>query len=134
MRLNRWKLIFKVLKLKDVFAPGRKLEMILLLYQSCIKGFNWPRITLALVCNQLRLDTFSIFLEALSVSCILDLIMCILNHQSDDLTCFTHYLSLAIFVAIYTLLGRDDICHKYYKQRLCKIITTRVKFHFVDML
>ena len=29
--------------------------------------------------------------------------------------------------------GRDDICHKHHKQRLCKIITTRVKFYFVDV-
>ena len=28
---------------------------------------------------------------------------------------------------------RDDICHKHHKQRLCKIITTRVKFYFVDV-
>ena len=27
---------------------------------------------------------------------------------------------------------RDDICHKHHKQRLCKIITTRVKFYFVE--
>ena len=24
---------------------------------------------------------------------------------------------------------RRDICHKHHKQRLCKIISTRVKFH-----
>ena len=29
--------------------------------------------------------------------------------------------------------SRDDICHKHHKQRLCKIITTRVKFYFVDV-
>ena len=29
--------------------------------------------------------------------------------------------------------GRDHICHKQYKQRLCKIIITRVKVHFVDV-
>ena len=28
---------------------------------------------------------------------------------------------------------RDDICHKQHKQRLCKIITTQVKFYFVDV-
>ena len=28
---------------------------------------------------------------------------------------------------------RDDICHKHHKQRLCKIITFRVKFYFVDV-
>ena len=28
---------------------------------------------------------------------------------------------------------RDHICHKQYKQRLCKIIITRVKVHFVDV-
>ena len=28
---------------------------------------------------------------------------------------------------------RDDICHKHHKQRLCKIIITRVKVHFVDV-
>ena len=26
--------------------------------------------------------------------------------------------------------GRRDFCHKYHKQCLCKIISTRVKFHF----
>ena len=31
-------------------------------------------------------------------------------------------------------LGRHDICHKHQKQRLCKIISTRVKFHFVSVL
>ena len=31
------------------------------------------------------------------------------------------------------ILGRDHICHKQYKQRLCKIIITRVKVHFVDV-
>ena len=30
-------------------------------------------------------------------------------------------------------MGRDDICHKHHKQRLYKIITTRVKFYFVDV-
>ena len=29
--------------------------------------------------------------------------------------------------------NRDDISHKHHKQRLCKIITTRVKFYFVDV-
>ena len=29
--------------------------------------------------------------------------------------------------------GRRDICHKHHKQRLCKIISTRVKFHFVSV-
>ena len=29
--------------------------------------------------------------------------------------------------------NRDHICHKQYKQRLCKIIITRVKVHFVDV-
>ena len=29
--------------------------------------------------------------------------------------------------------ARDHICHKQYKQRLCKIIITRVKVHFVDV-
>ena len=29
---------------------------------------------------------------------------------------------------------RHDICHKHHKQRLCKIISTRVKFQFVNML
>ena len=28
---------------------------------------------------------------------------------------------------------RDDICHKHHKQRLCKIIITQVKVHFVDV-
>ena len=28
---------------------------------------------------------------------------------------------------------RDDICHKHHKQRLCKIIITRVKVHFGDV-
>ena len=28
---------------------------------------------------------------------------------------------------------RDHICHKQYKQRLCKIIITQVKVHFVDV-
>ena len=30
-------------------------------------------------------------------------------------------------------MPRDDICHKHHKQRLCKIITTRLKFYFVDV-
>ena len=30
-------------------------------------------------------------------------------------------------------MARDHICHKQYKQRLCKIIITRVKVHFVDV-
>ena len=29
---------------------------------------------------------------------------------------------------------RRDICHKHHKQRLCRIIRTRVKFHFVNVL
>ena len=29
--------------------------------------------------------------------------------------------------------GRVDICHKHHKQRLCKIVITRVKVHFVDV-
>ena len=29
---------------------------------------------------------------------------------------------------------RRDICHKHHKQRLCKIIITRVKLHFVKVL
>ena len=29
---------------------------------------------------------------------------------------------------------RHDICHKHHKQRLCKIISTRVKFHFLNRL
>ena len=29
---------------------------------------------------------------------------------------------------------RREICHKHHKQRLCKIISTRVKFHFVSVL
>ena len=29
---------------------------------------------------------------------------------------------------------RHDICHKHHKQRLCKIISTQVKFHFVNAL
>ena len=29
---------------------------------------------------------------------------------------------------------RHDICHKHHKQRLCKIISTRVKLHFVKVL
>ena len=31
-------------------------------------------------------------------------------------------------------LFRHDICHKHHKQRLCKIISTRVKFHFGNVL
>ena len=120
------KLIFLSFKVERCFCTREEVGNDFASVSKLHQRFQLTTITLALVCNQLRLDTFSIFLEALSVSCILDLIMCILNHQSDDLTCFTHYLSLAIFVAIYTLLGRDDICHKYYKQRLCKIITTWV--------
>ena len=27
-----------------------------------------------------------------------------------------------------------EICHKHHKQRLCKIISTRVKFYFVSVL
>ena len=30
--------------------------------------------------------------------------------------------------------GRRDFCHKHHKQCLCKIISTRVKFHFVNVL
>ena len=37
------------------------------------------------------------------------------------------------FVALYDHMSRDHICHKQYKQRLCKIIITRVKVHFVDV-
>ena len=33
--------------------------------------------------------------------------MCIFNHQSDDLTCFTHYLSLTKNVCIW----EDQIVH-----------------------
>ena len=29
---------------------------------------------------------------------------------------------------------RHDICHKHHKQRLCKIISVWVKFHFVNVL
>ena len=29
--------------------------------------------------------------------------------------------------------SRDHICHKHHKQRLCKIIITRVKVHFVNV-
>ena len=29
---------------------------------------------------------------------------------------------------------RRDICHKHHKQRLCKIISTWVKFYFVNVL
>ena len=28
---------------------------------------------------------------------------------------------------------RDDICQKHHKQRLCEIVITRVKVHFVDV-
>ena len=28
---------------------------------------------------------------------------------------------------------RHDICRKHHKQRLCEIISTRVKFHFADV-
>ena len=28
---------------------------------------------------------------------------------------------------------RHDICHKHHKQRLCKIITSRVKFYFMNV-
>ena len=31
-------------------------------------------------------------------------------------------------------VNRRDICHKHHKQRLCKIISTGVKFHFVTVL
>ena len=31
-------------------------------------------------------------------------------------------------------LIRHEICHKHHKQRLCKIFTTRVKFHFGNVL
>ena len=32
------------------------------------------------------------------------------------------------------ILGdRHDICHKHHKQRLCRIINSRVKFQFVDV-
>ena len=30
-------------------------------------------------------------------------------------------------------LCRHDICHKHHKQRLCKIISTRVKFYFLNV-
>ena len=35
--------------------------------------------------------------------------------------------------AIIDPLVRDDICHKHHKQRLCKIIITRVKVHFMNV-
>ena len=41
--------------------------------------------------------------------------------------------SLEIFQTTYDP-PRHDICHKHHKQRLCKIITTRVTFHFVNVL
>ena len=34
---------------------------------------------------------------------------------------------------ITSLWDRHDICHKHHKQRLCKIISTRVKFYFVNV-
>ena len=40
-------------------------------------------------------------------------------------------MNLFLFDIVFLL--RDDICHKHHKQRLCKIITTRVKFYFVDV-
>ena len=30
--------------------------------------------------------------------------------------------------------SRHDICQKHHKQRLCKIISTRVKFHLLNIL
>ena len=33
-----------------------------------------------------------------------------------------------------TTACRREICHKHHKQRLCKIISSRVKFHFVSVL
>ena len=35
-----------------------------------------------------------------------------------------------IFLVIFAQIARDDICHK---QRLCKIITTQVKFLFLGV-
>ena len=32
------------------------------------------------------------------------------------------------------IMTRHEICHKHHKQRLCKIFTTRVKFHFGNVL
>ena len=40
---------------------------------------------------------------------------------------------MMIMKASQQILTRDHICHKQYKQRLCKIIITRVKVHFVDV-
>ena len=48
----------------------------------------------------------------------------------------THIIISLHVRTILTIIGticRDHICHKQYKQRLCKIIITRVKVHFVDV-
>ena len=46
-----------------------------------------------------------------------------------------HTFQLIVEIMGYPLQegGEFDICHKHHKQRLCKIVTTWVKFHFVDM-
>ena len=33
-----------------------------------------------------------------------------------------------------TVMTRHDICHKHHKQRLCKIVSTQVKFHFENVI
>ena len=38
-----------------------------------------------------------------------------------------------MMIITFFLRPRLDICHKHHKQRLCKIIITRVKFYFVNV-
>ena len=55
----------------------------------------------------------------------------------DEIRLKTTLLSVSfLFCASRNLTAkhRRDICHKHHKQRLCKIIITRVKLHFVKVL
>ena len=48
--------------------------------------------------------------------------------SEDDGNLFSHQGS-----SMPTLVLRDNICHKHHKHRLCKIIITQVKVHFMDV-
>ena len=43
-------------------------------------------------------------------------------------------MNLRVYCKFSLLTCRRDICHKHHKQRLCKIISTGVKLHFVKIL
>lgn len=38
-----------------------------------------------------------------------------------------------MFIIVIVIIINDHICHKQYKQRLCKVIITRVKADFVGV-